>query len=158
MGCISGGTPGIRMRVLPLSVKTKPGAVPTAFFKIWAFVGTVAWSTKEGRFVPYRLVRSSAISLLKVKSEENSSAATWRVISSRVGPSPPVVITKSDLARASLRPSARASFSSGSTVWRAMLQPKLLRDALIYELLVFTIIPFRISSAIAIISIRILTP
>ena len=126
---ISRGTPGSSTATLPRgSSSHSPGAVPRGFGSTVAPSGTSAWRRFAGGIGqrPIRRKRASRASSRPVSSTKgrpNSCATTVLVMSSRVGPKPPVVMTKPVRSRASPTAARMSSGRSATLVRRTTSTP-----------------------------------
>ena len=115
--CNSKGGPGSMMNVVLPCSSTSPGAVPTALCKTMAPLGTRACFSLLDAIQMFRLDNRSWIwfhtSRFIYISTPQYSATSSLVISPRVGPSPPLVMTIS----------ARPAAISSTSFMRAGLSP-----------------------------------
>ena len=142
---ISKGTPGSMMTRPGGPLSQRPGAVPHRFRRTAAPSGISAWlrllatGTRPKR--RNRSIRFCHTDSSKCSGAPNSSATTFLLMSSRVGPSPPVVST------APVRPSASptaariASGLSATAVRRVTRTPRPARPRAISAPLVSTVKP-----------------
>ena len=98
---ISNGTPGKKTKTVLFFCNHNPGALPLVFKKTWALEGTRDWSIltcKSGcliYFFQINLILSKTLWSVISLSLKNLSSV-FLVISSLVGPKPPVTITISE--------------------------------------------------------------
>jgi hypothetical protein len=92
----SDGTPGTETKIIPRDLRTTPGAIPTGFSTGSAPAGMSAWTSADSgmssdrdSYLP-RIIPSA--SRLLASSTDAATATPSSVMSSSVGPSPPVVI------------------------------------------------------------------
>ena len=125
---ISRGTPGSSTATRPrASSSHSPGAVPRGLGSTVAPSGTSAWMRlTAGIGRPSRLNRASMPASNSSSSSSrlpNSSATTVLVMSSRVGPRPPVVRTNPVRSSASATAARIESGRSATVVWRVISAP-----------------------------------
>ncbi len=125
---ISRGTPGSSTATRPRpSSSQSPGAVPRGLGSTLAPSGTSAWvRLTAGMGRPSRLNRASMLASNPWSSTSrlpNSSATTPLVMSSRVGPRPPVVTTNAVRSSASATAARIASGRSATVVRRVISAP-----------------------------------
>ena len=168
--CISHGTPGTAYMTFGLSSpspspeeaaptgQTSPGAVPGIWSMVRAPTGTSAWRrllAGMGRPRPPNTASMRATSdSSRTSPTPSSSAITSRVMSSWVGPRPPVTITASDRSRASPMAASMRSRLSPTEVWRWQSMPARASFSPIHAEFVSTIWPSRSSVPTATISQR----
>ena len=102
---ISAGTPGRSTTIRPSTSRTSPGAVPTRLGSTSAPSGTRAMrslpaGSRVRRQVAHRALSSSSSPSSRRRGLSSASATTSRVMSSAVGPRPPVTSTTSATSRA----------------------------------------------------------
>ena len=163
MCSISEGTPGIVTMVRPPFSAHQPGAVPiglrsTAADAIrsacWMFPAGIGPALRERK-----LASSSASSSWSIStSSPSTSAMAWRVISSLVGPSPPVTKMISERPKPRSRDSVSSAISSPTMLIACRSTPSAGSRLAMCAEFVSTISPIRISVPNARISARIRGP
>src|SRR5438552_2915348 len=120
IGFISRGGPGNSAIAQPSCSRYRPGAVPFGLGKTSAPSITIACREFLSGIVTPKLWNRARISLSTFSSSSNlrpkARATTLRVMSSSVGPSPPVVMTTRERFTASLISSSRRASSSPTIV------------------------------------------
>ena len=147
---ISNGTPGSDTNTLPSCENHIQGAVPRSLFSTSQQRGTSACARFTGvssypRLSKMRFTFSSAIGL-STNSLPKYSQSNFLVMSSLVGPRPPVTSTASLLCIASSTASQMACCSSPTTIVLRTSMPAAVSMWLIVEALVLTTCPISSSS------------
>jgi len=153
---ISEGTPGIDTIILPSFSNSMAGAVPAWFASTLQLSGTIAWRllfSFISRFLRLILaVTSSRTPWSMTSFVPKYSASVSFVISSLVGPSPPVINTSGTLRSDSSRAAMIPSLLSEIDVIRFTRMPFILSCIPIHAELVSMVCPISSSSPIVIIS------
>ena len=134
-----------------------PGAVPLALGKISPPTGLSACFLLSSAISRSRWAKKASIDLSAassvISSTPSTSAAASRVISSLVGPRPPVTMTTSLRSIASLIAMLMAS-PSGTVVWRCTRRPSLKSSIPIHAPWVLSVVPSSSSLPVLMISMR----
>ena len=145
-----------------MCVKWRPGAEPRAFGITLAPRGTRAWASLIGGIVSPRSLKRARIpsraSRSRMSRRRNTVAITLRVMSSDVGPRPPVAITTSARWTAVRNASPRRSGSSPTVVWYEGQSPASARSPEIMSRFVFGTSPWRSSLPIVMTSAIMIAP
>ena len=137
IGRSSRGGPGSRMsqpgrpparKGLGRTGMARPGAVPKGLARTVAPAGTMACTSFLAGNGRLRTAKKRWISAQTVSSKCRVRPSNWamssRVMSSDVGPSPPVTMTRSARPRASRTACWMSAPVSGTATWRATLWPR----------------------------------
>ena len=153
---ISDGTPGRQPTTAPPTRIQTPGAVPTRLGSISAPRGNRAWTrfrSAMGRFRRANIARmASSASGSSTSGTPATRASASRVRSSWVGPSPPLIRTRSARPVATLKAATFSSRSSPSVVWKWTGTPTAASPRLNHWLFVSSDCPLTISLPIEMIS------
>ena len=164
MASISEGTPGNAINVVSSKSTRTPGAVPIGLGSGSAFSGSVAIFIRGGVSsavsVPFSFAYFSYFSLtifsafwLTVSLRFSAFAMPSNVLSSKVGPNPPVVMVKCGLRLSVSRVAVAISFMlSATTVMRLTVIPSVVACLAIHCAFVFNVLPISSSLPMQIIS------
>ena len=156
MGRISRGGPGKSVTVVFSCSRNNPGAVPFGLSRTSAPSITIACRELRSGILRPKLSKRPRIHSSTFSSSNsrlpNARAATLRVISSSVGPSPPVVITTRERRTASLIASSSRASSSPTIVLSFTSMPMLFSFSVSQRLFVSDRSGARSSEPIAMIS------
>src|SRR5262245_49771917 len=156
IGFISRGGPGSKTTVHLPSVISIPGAVPLPFSRICAPLMTSAWRALISGIGMLRRAKRALIFSRILSSRINwrfkTRAKIFRVMSSSVGPSPPVAMTISERFIASRTVSSSCASSSPTTVFSLTSTPIAFSRSVNHSEFVSNLKGVNISEPIAIIS------
>ena len=124
---ISCGTPGRQATYAPPTFIQTPGAVPTRFGSGSAPSGKSAWTRFRSGISRFRRANIAAIASSEPASSTSGTPAAFarasRVRSSWVGPSPPVITTRSARSNANRNAWTFSARSSLTVVWNRTGDP-----------------------------------